>query len=490
MNMKIEIGQNTYTDIFDITFTPEVDLLSETMPTNSFEAKIKTRDNISLGSKASLKEDDFLYAYYDITSVKRIDDDVVQIKAEDVLAKLDRVILPSYYYNDYSFDIAMYFFAMEVSRQSYSEITVNIGLPSQETYPTISGCCPEQTARERLQLLCMMAGYYIITLYSTYDAILNQVPTDFNNPYYIPEKNIAWIPQNSDQNFVTRFKIDSYALTSVSPGTLQTVDDYIVTDTPTTQYWKYTITTYTWTNPYAAGAVPNEVEIVDNALINANNINDLLLRIMNFYQAGGIEIEVDTLNSPTVYPIGSLVSFPTGIGRQIAIGYIKAQNFIFGNTSKITTTVRIVYYKQGYYLYLHHISQDGIIRSEKYLFPDGYQYSFNLKSEQVADKEKIKIFNPQSQSVSGTISGDDINVNVTYDLAMMIDDGVAAIKGARAVAQSSDILAIGGSQSYDKPDDEISIYYSDDDLLLLVQNGKMSVGTTKTADQAYDELRL
>ena len=494
MDMKIEIGQTTYTDIYDIKFAPEVDLLSETIPINSFEAKIKTRDNISLGSKASLKDGNFLLAYYDITSIKWIDDDVVQVKAEDVLAKLDRVRLPAYYYDNLSFDIVGIDFATQVNRESYEEITINLAIPSSQTYPTITGYCPEQTARERLQMLCNVAGYYVTTAYSTYDGILLEVPSIFDDPTYIPDVNIAWIPQNSDREFATEIQLNSFELTRIAPALIQAVDDYVMVEYPSEQYFLYLTFPERWKNPYAAGATPNPIEIDDNMLINNSNFNTVLARYATYYARGGLEMSVEMLNNPTLHLIGSIVSFPTGVGRQIAIGYITSQELIFGETLKIKAKIRIIDYTQGYYLTIDHVldlGDDFIFKTDKYLLPDGYNYSLPLKSEQAVNDNRIYICNPEQSTATGTITSEDEERFIYYDYGMRIDNGVAYIKGVKTAVKSTTNLIIGGNQSYDKPDDEIeNVYYIVDRLSLDIKNDKMNVIAVENVSQTTDELRL
>ena len=493
--MKITIGNTTYTEIFDITFAPEVDVLSETVPINSFDAKIKTNDTINitnLGDAAILKTDnDIVFASYKLSKVKRLSDEVVQIHAEDQLSQLDTITMPAFFYNGYSLDIAVYDLIRQVRTITGDEYEPSIAIQQAESYPNIEGYCPEQTARERLQAICFVAGYYMLTAYHSYDVVLMPVEELFGgDPDYIEEAHVMWRPENGDQNFVTDIKGEYFLLTEIIQSLITSTTEYVTVDTPTTKYYEVLRYPFSWKNPYVSSDVPkNQLELYDNMLINYDNVDNIKARMATVYgRNGGLEMTVEIVDPNTYYVVGQLVAFPTGVGREIAVGYITSQNIVFGRNIKMEMTVKVIAYRQGYYLTILKKDGNNLITWERHLMLAGHSYNLSCGDIETGSGLNRTVFSTTHTSVSGTMPENDVEVTVQYFQVLSINGGKMYVKGALHAQKLNDVVVVTGNQTVPVPADEVdTIEY---DLSLFIKNGKMKAEGVKSASQTNDRVEI
>lgn len=494
--MKITIGSTTYTEIFDITFAPEIDVLSETVPINSFDAKIKTNDilNVSdLGETAILKTDnDVVFANCKLSQVKRLSDEVVQIHAEDQLSQLDAITMPAYFYNDYSLDIAIFDLITQIRYITGDEYVPSIAIQQAESYPHIDGYCPEQTARERLQAFCFVTGYYMLTAYHTYDVALMPLEDTFSGePDYIEEAHVMWRPENGDQNFITDIKGEYFFLTETTPSLVNPVEEYVHVDTPMSRYYLVVRYPFSWKNPYTSADVPkNQIELYDNMLINSDNVDNIKARMAIIYgRNGGLEMTVEVVDPNTYYVVGQLVAFPTGVGREIAVGYITSQNLVFGRNIKMSMTVKIIEYRQGYFLTIQKKYGNEIIAWERHLMLAGHSYNISCGDIETKGGLNRAVLSTTQTSVAGTMPEDDLTVDVPYFLALyVLNDGKLYVTGVLQAQQSNDVVVITGNQTVPVPADEVdTIEY---DLSLFIKNGKMKAEGVKSASQTDDTVEI
>jgi hypothetical protein len=163
--MKVVIGNNTYSALDNLKFSPQTNLTADQLPINEFEVRLFTNDVIDYGQYAFLYDDlDNLWAKYWISYAERIGQDVdrgtyiVRLIAQSSLAFLERVKLPAKMYNTTA--DAVLSDILTGAGQS-GAITLDSDVATEWASVTIQGFCPEQTARERLQWLLLCAGGYI-----------------------------------------------------------------------------------------------------------------------------------------------------------------------------------------------------------------------------------------------------------------------------------------------------------------------------------------
>ncbi len=146
-----------YRQLKSLSFAPEVDLTLSSLPVNEFRAEIITGDMIAVGGQALLKDDlDQLWADYIITKSERIDRRSIRIVAQSPLTLMDRWTLPAEMFQNVEVSrFVQWLFRTPASGYLYN---VDIDVDAYFNGVTVTGFCPEQTARERLQWLCVTVG--------------------------------------------------------------------------------------------------------------------------------------------------------------------------------------------------------------------------------------------------------------------------------------------------------------------------------------------
>ena len=124
---------------------------------NEFRAEIVTEDVIPAGVEAILMDDmDQLWADYTITKAERIDRQSFRIVAQSDLTLMDRWTLPAEMFQNVEVSrFIQWLFRIPKSGYLYN---VDIEVDAYFNGVTVTGFCPEQTARERLQWLCVTVG--------------------------------------------------------------------------------------------------------------------------------------------------------------------------------------------------------------------------------------------------------------------------------------------------------------------------------------------
>lgn len=162
--MKIEIGGVIYTRLKSVSFPPSADLMGQSVPIDEFTADIITKDDIGIGRTAELWDDrDKLWAAYWIVYAERIDEQTLRIRAQSMLVLLDRDTLPPTMYNaEPVADVLVECFANTGAAVGVYEYELDSAFASA----TITGFCPEQTARTRLLWVCFAIGAYVRSSFS------------------------------------------------------------------------------------------------------------------------------------------------------------------------------------------------------------------------------------------------------------------------------------------------------------------------------------
>ena len=155
--MYVKIGLVTYTEIRNISFAPETDVVGDTLPINDLSLDIKTENEIDAGGFIYLYDDlDQLWARYWIMYADRIDARFEHIQAESMTALLERVTMPPVIYTENTPLSDVISEIMTALLGSSWGSTISIHVDSELQSKNIKGYCPEQTARERLQWVCFV----------------------------------------------------------------------------------------------------------------------------------------------------------------------------------------------------------------------------------------------------------------------------------------------------------------------------------------------
>lgn len=399
--MKITIGSTTYTKVKNISFSPDADLTGDSLPINEFTADIVTDDSIAIGGTASLYDDaDTIFAQYVIMYSEVLQDGIRRIKAQSIisaLAKRNR-------------DLEMY------DNEPVTNILADIFLGFTNAYtldPSLSSCtvtgyCPPQTCRERLQWICFIMGAYVKSAFNTAIQIL---PLSSASSEYIPLDKTYWRPYIEYKDYVTSIRVRAY---SYEEGDPEVTDTWISGGLDT--YYIETYQDYTLTNSAAPVGVPdNEVTLLDMKIVNEDNVDDVLSRMAAYY-FNRDEITLSVINNGDYHP-GDNVTVHTD-EDVLKTGYIKSAVFTFGLQAKSTLKLIMTRDADAATLVITRTFNSETVKEEMYHLPVGYSYSFQNPFLDKMISGHRYILRPTTSTVSGTIQSGTNTEIVTYAVAL------------------------------------------------------------------------
>ena len=398
--MYVKIDGTDYKKIRNLSFAPEADVAASSVPVNEFSVEILTDDEIEAGRYAELYDDrtgvviNHLWAKYWITHAERKDKNTVEILAKSDLYRLERRQLPAVMYSS------------EPIGNVFADIFADLGADAYAVdslilqNETVSGFCPEQNARDRLQWVCFTARAYIRTFFAAKTVISRIDDTES----MIPMADTYWKPSVTYKEHVTALNITAFAF---SQGDPDTTDEWV---TDGTDNYIVTRRVFSLPNPDApADAETNEISFEDVFLVNDGNASAILTRLGQYYFKRA-EIEADIVNNARYVP-GDLVSLYTDEDAMFS-GYIDSASFRFGLQAKSTIhltgvdsddndwvigrlTVRGLFRGDDY-------EPAGLIRTDAYSWPVGYPYSI----ENPFVEAGRYVYRPEYADTAGTMESE------------------------------------------------------------------------------------
>jgi hypothetical protein len=288
---------------------------------------------------------------------------------------------------------------------------------------TITGFCPEQSARNRLQMVTLVLGAYVRSYFSETIDIVSIDDTET----LIPIENTYWKPTLRYTDWVTRVKAYAYTFTQ---GTPQTTDTWVTDGTNTYIVSKHSVSL---ANPYAPAEAPtHEITIDDLYLINDDNIDDILSHLGTYYFKRA-SVEADVINNAEYAP-GDRVMLYTD-STAMAVGYITSAEFSFGVQAKsrllitpvdvIDTGLLIVTYQFG----------DVIVARREYTLPVDYPYTISNPYFDQTWGEKRYIFRPALEQITGTIESGNNYREVECTDALVFFENILTINSVDDLSQ-------------------------------------------------------
>lgn len=392
--MYIIIGSTTYTQVKNLRFAPQADVTGITTPVNEFTADIITDSPLTPGAFAALYDDrDNLWARYWITESVKLNPDTLRITAKSLLWPLDKVELPAVMYSGAT--------AQSILDDVFARISGQYTLDSAFSSATITGFCPEQTARERLQWVCFILGAYVKTHFCA-DVQILPIPEDF---VIIPADKTFWRPEMASRTAVAAVRAKAWTFTAGTPAPT----DQWVTDGTTT--WIAEEQWVTVSNPSVGELSPSSVvSVEDVTLINANNVSAVLNRLGGYYFKPR-EISLSVINNGDYQPGDAVMVHPEAHG-DLVHGYIDSASFSFGvqARSQLHVTCLTTIEAAGLtiiYRWTHEYGYWDLFTAQ-YSFPAGYAYEIE---NPWFDKTNIPpnrryIFRPDPLVTTGTMPGE------------------------------------------------------------------------------------
>ncbi len=405
--MYIRIDQTDYAKHRNLSFAPETDFTGSTVPINEFSVEIVTTDTIAYGQYAYLYDDlDNLWAKYWIVYAERVGADAVLVRARSDIALLDGVTLPAVMYSGAAIGDVLDDTMVRQSGAPGIVAVMDYALDSSFDSVTITGFCPEQSARERLQWVCFVAGAYVKTFFNDeieilpIDATAALVP--FNRTYYKPTVN------HSD--YVTAVKVVGYTFTQGTPGT---TDEYV---TDGTDYYIVTKQEFTLANSLAPSSAPDNVIAIEGVyLVNSANAAGILTHLASLYFKR-TEVVLEAVDNAEFIPGDRLTVYADE--DTLYTGCARLCEFAFGKQAKAKITLAAGESMDGAKLTVTYMYGDMNIGRAEYFLPVGYAYSITNPYVDWSMNGHRYIFRPTTAAVSGTMTSSGATATVNYAVAL------------------------------------------------------------------------
>lgn len=413
-----DVGRG-YRTLKSLSFTPQAGILGQAAPVTEFVGEIITADEIEPGDYTRLRDDvENLWAQYWLTSARRIDGKTVRVVGRSDLMLLDRPRMPATFYTSANVAdlVEEIFDAIGYNRASgYYTLDATIGAQ------TLTGFCPEQTARERLQWVCFAAGAYIRTWFCQ-DVQILPIPDPSGTPTLIPIDRVFMRPRITEEDYVTAVSARAYSFTQREP---QSGESY-VTDQGGLTY-VYTTQDITISNPdlQPAEFPVNTVDALDVMLLDATRASAAASALAR-YCFNVVTIEADVIDNGGEYIPGMLVTIPVAADKMYT-GYIISAAFRFGVQARATLTIAGAHQTPCARLTVIYKCGVELLGMRRYFFPVGYAYDISNDYLDINRDGVRRVFRPLTESVQGTMTADGATEVVQYAEALILKRGILDI---------------------------------------------------------------
>lgn len=398
--MKITIGDTTYSKLTNLKFDPTADVTGSEVPINEFSVDIITEDEIDTAQFAFLYDDrDILWAKYWIIFADRADKNTVRVRAQSTLKLLERRMLDPVMLNGAPVaDIVAQIFA-ELGAESYV-------LSDAFDEKTLTGFCPKQSCKTRLQWVCFVLGAYIKSFFSDKIEIL---PVG-DEPKLIPLAKTYWKPSLVYGEYTTRVNVTAY---SYEKGTPATTDTWVTDGTDT---YIQTQRNHSLRNvDVPEGTLTHETHIEGVTLVNADNVDDILSNISRFYFKR-INVELDAINNAEYYPGDRILCYTDE--HSMADGYIGTATFSFGQQAKSRLVIKPVETVETAQLLMIYQYDGTMIAQQAYTLPVGYPYEIDNPYLDQNWGITRYVFAPENPTASGTLDAEGSTNTEDYVIAL------------------------------------------------------------------------
>ena len=430
--MYVMNGSRTYTAISNLQFSPQVDLTNENLPINEYSVDIATTNEMDMSPYLDLYDDlDNLWAHYPIYRADRVAANVVRVRARSELQWLDDVTLPEIMYDgDALVDIMDNVMVCSVGAGLVT--TIDYTLDSSLEQVTVTGYCPEQTARERLQWILNVTGAYIKTFFNSEPEIL---PVD-NTTTLIPLYRTFVRPNVDATEYVSAVRVTAYAFTQGQ----QTETDILSDNTsyPFPLPWIATEQVYELANS-VTGDTENVVEIEGVYLVNSGNVSGLLGRLAARHFKG-LTVDLDVVNNAEYLPGERVTVYADA--NTLYTGNIESAAFKFGKQARSTLHLTAVEVTEGAALTINYVWNDMTVALETYTLPVGYTYSIQTRYIDTQINGHRYILRPTTATVSGTMTSAGAAVTVTCETALDLFEGVLHVISVDGVTMNQNTAVI------------------------------------------------
>ena len=409
-----------YTEISDLDFEPETDVTGSSVPINELWASIHTTDSIDIGERISLYDDlDNLWARYWVTYAEHEEGYIrhktdhtrergytLRVHGESALIRLETVNMDAAMYQNEPVNVVL----AQILEPLGGEYSVDSTFDSK----TISGFCPKQSARVRLQWVCMAIGAYVRNFFND---ILEISAMDESNVKIIPIADTYWKPKITYRDHVTAVRAIYY---SFEEGTPASTDKYVTVGDKNKgeeeTHYIQTSTEVTLINGDAPEAAPeNVVEIANMTLINASNVGEVLSFLAK-YHFKRTEVDLSCINNGQYMPAQKVMCYTDE--ETMYVGYINRCSFSFGVQAKSDIHMTPTETRESGILIIRYMYAGNQIDVRTHRLPIDYQYEIASEFIQKTFNGHRYVFRPIEPTVSGTMVAGSTTVDVHLEIAL------------------------------------------------------------------------
>lgn len=404
--MYVKIDDSEYKEITELQFNPSADLTGSTVPVNELWVNIKTDDEIPVGSRVSLYDDnDRIWAKYWVTYSERENARFKRVHGQSALFKLGQVPLEPIMYDDVTVEDAL----GDVLAVIGDEYQIDDGIAQE----TLNGYCPKQTARVRLQWICMAVGAYIREFFDDHMSI---VPYGNVISKTVKKSDVYWKPTVNYSDYVTAVVGTYY---SYQEGVPSRQDKYVEVGGRTYIQMEDSVTLRNPDVPEIA--LENVMEISNMTLLNSSNVDAVLSRIA-LYNFKRMSVNMDIVDNGEVEPAQAILTYSDE--DQVVTGFVKSASFKFGMRARAGIELVGCEVTDGAWLTVNYVWNEMTVGMKRFYFPVGLPYETSNPYLDVtfADGHRY-VLRPINDGVSGTMQSGGNTVTEEMTVALEYLDG-------------------------------------------------------------------
>ncbi len=408
-----------YTNITNLSFSPQTDMTGNSLPINEYTVDIITTDEIPVEAIGHELYDDrnFIWAEWPFRKIQRIAPNCLRVTASSWLYLLDYRQLEAKMYTGQTAEAAI----AECFGDRVNDYTISAAIRGK----TISGFAPAQNARERLTWLCFVLGAYAYDMFRGNVAVTAVDEADI----LVPMDCTFMRPVVDNADWVTGIKITAYNFARGTKEEYENDDNSYMFPAP----WIATPQTFTLSNPDAPDDVPeNIVEIDGIYLINPTNVSEIAARLAKYW-FNPKTITLDCVNNRKYKP-GDLVTVYVDENTMFT-GYIQQESFQFGHQARSTLKLVGAELRPSDMLTINYVCNNRRIGRAKYRLPVDYEYSIENLYLDITNNEHRRVYRPLTDFVIGTMVEGGVSVDVEYEIALDLYKGVLHIISVDKVTQ-------------------------------------------------------
>lgn len=429
--MIIRINNVDYSEIKNITFAPETDVIGKTIPINRFTVEVKSSTPIQPNDFAYLLDGSAdTWAFYWITDSYFIETGWQKIVCQSTMVLLDRCVMPAKMYDGtdtFADVIGEIFDSVQTAFPSMTVVTVDSSLAST----VISGYAPEQNARERLLLVLFCARAYVKSFFNQYVEIL---PVD-STETMVPAEKTFYKPKIEVNDYITELRIKAYTYTLTQTDPART-DKYVKIGN---DVYIQTEQEYALQNPSVPVTVAdNVVTLYKNTLVNQSNVQAILNDLAAYY-FNRYTVSADVIDDREFLPGDRVI---VSNNEYLISGYIKSANFKFGQHARASLKIQAANAVEADTLAVVYLCGVDELGRKEYLLPIGYTYSIQNPYLDLMPDAVRRIYRPVNEYASGTVVSGGVTDNEQYEVAVEAEDREVLLLIVSSATESDSVVTI------------------------------------------------